>query len=134
MTLQAPAPAGPLLTTRAELVAMLEAAGIRTHEVTDGRVATPCVLVDPGAPWSTRAAMVAGAREVRWRVTVLAARIDNAASLDLLADTVDAVCRVLDSSRDWGSDDVASVRALELGGATYLAADVTALTTYTIRR
>lgn len=122
-----------LLDTRAELVAILEGTGLRTHEVTDGRIVTPCAIVDPGQPWSARAAMVPGGREVRWRVTILAARIDNHGSLNLLATTADQVMDALDRARDWGTLDLGTVRALELAGATYLAADLVATTIYSRR-
>jgi hypothetical protein len=133
MTLAAHA-GGHLRTTRAELVAILEAGGLTVQDAVDGRVATPTVLLDPGTPWSTRAAISRGAREVRWRITILAARIDNTGSLDLLSDTADTVAALLDAAPDWGSEDVTNVRALTFAGATYLAADVEAITTYVPRR
>ena len=79
-----------LADERAAIVGALAAAGVRT--ATTGRIATPCVLVEPGDPWSEphRLAGTRG-RVSRWRLTAIAGAADRNAAYDELATLVDLV-------------------------------------------
>jgi hypothetical protein len=76
-----------LLESRAAIIAALEARGIRT--ATAGKLAAPCVLVEPGDPWS-EPQRVPG-RVGRWRLSAIAGRTDTEAALAALATLVDEV-------------------------------------------
>jgi len=77
---------------RAAILAALVNAGIRT--ATTGKLAPPCVLVEPGDPWSEprRLGSSSGVgRLSRWRLTAIALAADKDGAYDELADLVDRV-------------------------------------------
>jgi hypothetical protein len=74
-----------LLDSRARILAALEAGGIRAS--TSGRFAAPCVIVEPGDPWSEPVRMPG--RVARWRLTAVGGRADSEGTLELLAGLVD---------------------------------------------
>lgn len=85
-----------LLDGRAALLAALEAAAIATA-TSSGSFAAPCVIVEPGDPWTVPVRLPG--RLSRWRLTAVAGRADTEGSLELLADLVDqvdAALRVVD--------------------------------------
>lgn len=71
----------------AALLAALEAGGIRA--ATGGQLAAPCVLVEPGDPWSEPVRMPG--RLSRWRLSAIAGAVDTSASVAELAELVDRV-------------------------------------------
>jgi len=75
---------------RGAILAALAAAGVRT--ATTGQLAAPCVLVEPGDPWTEphRLASVRG-RVSRWRLTAVAGAADRNAAYEELGDLVDRV-------------------------------------------
>jgi hypothetical protein len=76
-----------LSVARTSVIDALDAAGIRT--ATGGKLAAPCVLVEPGDPW-TEPRRLPG-RVSRWRLTIVAGTVDTTAAVDELADLVDRV-------------------------------------------
>jgi hypothetical protein len=84
-----------LLASRTRILEALAAGGIRT--ATTGKLAAPCVIVEPGDPWSEPVRMPG--RVARWRLTAVGGRSDSEGTLALLADLVDganAALRTLD--------------------------------------
>lgn len=76
-----------LADERGAILAALEAGGIRT--AIGGKLTAPCVLVEPGDPWSEPRR--APGRVGRWRLTAIAGAVDTLAAVDELADLVDRV-------------------------------------------
>jgi hypothetical protein len=76
-----------LADDRGAILAALEATGIRT--ATGGMLTAPCVLVEPGDPWSEPRRLPA--RVSRWRLTAIAGAVDTLAGQDELAELVDRV-------------------------------------------
>jgi hypothetical protein len=84
-----------LLDARAVILAALEAAAVASS-TNAGSFAAPCVLVEPGDPW-TEPQRLPG-RLTRWRLTAVAGRADAEGALELLGglvDQVDAALRVV---------------------------------------
>jgi len=77
-----------LLDSRARITAALEAAEVATA-TSSGSFAAPCVIVEPGDPWSEPDRLPG--RRSRWRLTAVAGRVDSESALVLLGDLVDAV-------------------------------------------
>lgn len=75
------------LDDRSRILTALEAAGVRA--ATTGRLAAPCVLVEPGDPWSEPRRLPG--RATRWRLTALAGKPDAAGALGELGELVDRV-------------------------------------------
>jgi hypothetical protein len=75
------------LDARDRITAGLEAGGIRAS--TTGQFAAPCVLVEPGDPWSS--AQYLPRRVSRWRLTIVAGRADSEGALELLGELIDSV-------------------------------------------
>ena len=73
---------------RSTILAALEAGGIRT--ATGGKLAAPCILLEPGDPWTEprRAAPTRG-RVSRWRLSAIPAAVDTVAAIDELAGMID---------------------------------------------
>lgn len=85
---------------RAAILTALEAGGIRT--ATGGKLSAPCVLVEPGDPWSDPRRGGLGTRVGRWRLTAIAGAVDTSAGVEELAelvDRVDAALRPLDGAQ-----------------------------------
>lgn len=72
---------------RGRILSALEAAGIRT--ATGGKLTAPCVLVEPGDPWSEPRRLPA--RVSRWRLTAIAGAVDTGSGVEELAELVDLV-------------------------------------------
>ena len=82
------------LVDRDRLIAGLEGAGIRT--ATGGQLSAPCVLIEPGDPWSEPRRMPG--RVSRWQLAAIAGRADTTgayAELAELIDTIDAGIRTV---------------------------------------
>jgi hypothetical protein len=77
------------MSTRALILAAIEAAGVRAH--TTGQFAAPCVIVEAGDPWAAVDLSLGKRRTTRWRLTIVAGRADSEAALDTLAGMVDTV-------------------------------------------
>ena len=77
-----------LTDARSQLAAALTAAGIRS--TFSGRLAAPCVLIEPAEPWLSREALGRGL-ESRWRCTAIAGRTDTQSAYDELAAMIDAI-------------------------------------------
>ena len=92
-----------LVDERAAIAGALEAGGIRV--ATTGAIAAPCVLLEPGDPWSEPRR--APGRVGRWRLTAIAGVADTTAALGELGelvDLVDVALRRLDGAQlpTWG--------------------------------
>lgn len=74
-----------LLEARARLQSALETAGVRT--ATTGRLSAPCVLIEPGDPWTEPVGLPR--RLSRWRLTALGGKADSEGSFAALADLID---------------------------------------------
>jgi hypothetical protein len=89
-----------LMADRQRILDALEAAGVAY--ATGGQLAPPCVVVEPGSPWSTPDRLPG--RRSRWRLTLFAGAATG--SLDQLAELVDQVDTALRpvtiSSPTWG--------------------------------
>jgi hypothetical protein len=89
-----------LMADRQRILDALELAEVPT--ATDGQIAPPCVLVEPGSPWSAPDRLPG--RRSRWRLTLFAGRASG--SLEQLAELVDQVDTALRpvavSSPIWG--------------------------------
>lgn len=82
-----------LLSSRAAILAALEAGGVNT--ATTGKFSAPCVLVEAGDPWAAVDLSLGRRRTGRWRLTAVAGRADSEGVIELLADLVDTVDRAL---------------------------------------
>ena len=78
-----------LVDERTAILAALEAGGIRA--ATGGKLAPPCVLVEPGDPWSVPERAAPGGRVGRWRLTAIALAADRLAAYDELASAIEAI-------------------------------------------
>lgn len=76
-----------LAGARALLIAGLQAEGVRT--ATRGQWSAPCVLIEPGDPWSEP--VRSPGRLSRWRLTAIAGRADSDGALEQLGELVDAI-------------------------------------------
>lgn len=77
---------------RRAILDALTGAGVRT--ATAGQLSAPCVLVEPGDPWSEPRRLGSSAgrgRTSRWRLTAIASAADRNAAYDELAVLVDQV-------------------------------------------
>lgn len=83
---------------RARLLSALETSGVRT--ATGGQLSAPCVLVEPGDPWSEPVRLPG--RISRWRLTAIGGRADTEGaylSLGDLIDGCDVALRKLDGAQ-----------------------------------
>src|SRR5580765_3061943 len=76
-----------LLDARARILAGLEAGGVASS--TTGQFSAPCVLVEPGDPWSVPDRLPR--RLSRWKLTAVAGRTDSEGAIETLAELVDQV-------------------------------------------
>jgi len=72
---------------RARILVALELGNVRS--ATTGKFAAPCVLVEPGDPWSVPDSLH-GRRLTRWKLTAIAGRTDSEAAIETLCELVDA--------------------------------------------
>jgi hypothetical protein len=82
-----------LLSSRAAILAALEAGGVNT--ATTGKFSAPCVLVEAGDPWAAVDLSLGRRRTGRWRLTAVAGRSDSEGVIEKLADLVDEVDRAI---------------------------------------
>lgn len=116
-----------LTDARADLVALLTAAGVRVIESpSTGQMVPPAALVVPGAEWVIANTQL-GAQlhgHVSLTVTFLAGRIAAGASLDELETLVELALPVLAPAK-WVLGTIAEPFALTIAGTEYLAASAT---------
>jgi hypothetical protein len=110
-----------ILVSRAALLDALAGAGVRT--ATGGRLTAPCVLVEPGDPWSSPARMPG--RNGAWRLTALAGKADTEAAYAALGDLIDAVDAALRSLAGAQLPTWSRPLDLEYGGTVYAATSAT---------
>jgi hypothetical protein len=75
---------------RAAIVAALEAQGVRV--ATTAQLSAPCVLVEPGDPWTEPGRLGASSgrgRTSRWRLWAIAGAADRNAAYDEIATLID---------------------------------------------
>jgi len=106
-----------LSDSRAAIVDALEAGGVAA--ATTGQLSAPCVLLEAGDPWSTPQRMPG--RVGRWRLTAIAGRTDSDASLEELAELVDAIDVALGPLAGVELPTWARPVDYKLGGVTYAA-------------
>lgn len=82
-----------LLSSRAAILAALEAGGVNT--ATTGKFSAPCVLVEAGDPWAAVDLSLGRRRVARWRLYAIAGRADSDGVIELLAELVDQVDRAI---------------------------------------
>lgn len=104
-----------LLESRARILEAFAGAGIRT--ATTGRLAAPCVIVEPGDPW-TEPVRLPG-RVARWRLTAVGGRSDSEGTLALLAELVDDVIDALRTIEGCQAPTFARPFDLAIEGGTY---------------
>ena len=110
--------------SRDRITGSLTAGGVRV--ATGGKFAAPCVLVEPGDPWTEPARMPG--RLVRWKLTAVGGRADTEAAIEVLGELVDDVDAALRAgSRSISLPSWAMPVDLTLGGVAY-AASVAAIT------
>ena len=76
-----------ILEARQRILDALEGAGVRSS--TTGAFAAPCVLIEPGDPWSAPDRLPR--RLCRWRCTAVAGRADAEGALELLGELIESV-------------------------------------------
>jgi hypothetical protein len=74
-----------LIEARGRLISALETNGVRTAK--GGQLAAPCVLIEPGDPWTEPHRMPG--RNTRWRLTAIGGKADADASYVALGDLID---------------------------------------------
>jgi hypothetical protein len=78
-----------LLSSRAAILAALEAGGVNT--ATTGKFSAPVVIVEAGDPWAAVDLSLGRRRTGRWRLTLVAGRADSDGVIESLAELVDRV-------------------------------------------
>jgi hypothetical protein len=109
-----------LLASRTRILEALDAGGIRL--ATTGRLAAPCVLIEPGDPWAAWERMPG--RVYRWRLTAIGGRADSEGSLLELAELVDKIDAALlggAMTRSTQLPSWAMPSDVSLGGVAYAA-------------
>lgn len=106
-----------LLVSRGEIISALEAGGVRV--AVTGRLTAPCVLIEPGDPWSEWGRMPG--RNGRWRLSAIAGKADSEAALAALADLIDAIDLALKALYGIQLPQWSRPLDLELGGTIYAA-------------
>ena len=104
-----------LLDSRARILEALDAGGIRT--ATTGKFAAPCVLIEPGDPWSEPVRMPG--RVARWRLTAVGGRADSDGALEILGGIVDGANAALRTIDGCQAPTWARPFDLVLGGVSY---------------
>lgn len=99
-----------LAEDRTVILEALNAGDVRT--ATGGQLAAPCVLVEPGDPWSEPRRLPG--RVSRWRLSAIAGAADTLAGYDELAelvDRVDAALRTIDGCQlpTWAGPTIVDV-------------------------
>lgn len=78
-----------LFASRTRILDALEAGGVNAS--TTGQFSAPCVLVEAGDPWAAVDLSLGARRTGRWRLTLVAGKVDADGVLEALAELVDAV-------------------------------------------
>lgn len=111
-----------LTSSRLALGTALDAWGLRVA-YDPGLVTPPAVLVAATDPWVTPTQLATVAHQVRWRVVVVAGRVDVVVTVqeleELVASVVDALAALPDG---WGRPTFDGPGTTDLAGVTYLAA------------
>lgn len=77
-----------LMATREAIDTALTQGGLRVSGT--GQFTAPCVLLEAGDPWAGVDLSLRGKRTARWRLTLVAGRVDSTAALETLAELVDS--------------------------------------------
>lgn len=77
-----------LKASRDAIIAALQAGGLTV--ATTGQFAAPCVLVEPGEPWAAVDLSLGRKRTGRWKLTLVAGRVDTEGNQEKLMDLIDS--------------------------------------------
>lgn len=109
-----------LTTARAELLAALDAASIRTFYGM-GQFTAPCARIFPAEPWIDLGGLANGRRIQRWEVWAVAGRTDALATFDDLEAMVSAIDSAIAGLKGWGSPLWRRPAVTDMGGTKYFA-------------
>lgn len=113
-----------LLDARDAILTALEVAGLKAF--TTGRLTAPCILVEPGDPWSGPSQLRGGGRRLtRWQLTAIAGKANSAGAYAALATLVDGVDTALLDLRDCQLPVWAQPHDYLLGSVPYAASVAT---------
>ena len=109
-----------LKTSRGELLAALDTAGIRVYYGM-GTFQSPCVRIFPAEPWVEASGMAGGRRTQHWEVWCVAGKSDAIANYDELEDLVQRVNGALVGLAGWSHPAWRRPAITDMGGTKYLA-------------
>lgn len=115
---------GEIAASRAELVAALEAAGVRVPAPGDPLI-VPGAWVRAGEPWLAPWSVgPPGSRLARWSVLLIAGRADSTAAQTELEALAGAALPALDELARWSAPTAARAVSAEIFGTAYLVAEL----------
>ena len=109
-----------LKSARAELLAALDAAGIRVYYGM-GTFQSPCARIFPAEPWIDESGMLGGRRSQHWEVWAVAGKSDAIANYDELEDLVQRINDALVALSGWSHPAWRRPAVTDMGGTKYLA-------------
>jgi hypothetical protein len=108
-------------STRLDLQAALEAAGVRT--VFRGQAfATPCAIISPDDPWLAPSDLGGGRRAIRWRVWAVSGVADANGNYTDVEALMAAIVAALDPLPGWTLVTFSAPLMADIAGSTYTAA------------
>jgi hypothetical protein len=109
-----------LTDARAELLAALEAAGVRAFYGM-GTFAAPCARIFPSEPWVEVSGRFNGRRTQTWEVWAVAGRTDSMATFDELESMVVSIDSAIDALQSWSHPTWRRPAVTDMGGTKYFA-------------
>jgi hypothetical protein len=109
-----------LTTARGELLAALEAAGIRSYYGV-GAFAAPCARIFPADPWVQLSGLAGGRRTQQWEVWAVAGRSDALATFDELEALVMQINAAVETLPHWNRPSWRRPTVTDMGGTKYFA-------------
>lgn len=121
---------GPILTCQAELVAIIEAAGVSVLDVVSGRFIAPCAIIEPGDPFVGPSSLSGKWRTIRWRVVLVVGATTGAATVQRMAALTERIVLAIGNAPGWTTPTVSGPRLVRVVGIEggYTAAELTAET------
>jgi hypothetical protein len=109
-----------LKASRAELLAALDASGIRAFYGM-GVFQSPCARVFPAEPWVEASGMAGGRRTQHWEIWAVAGKSDAVANYDELEELVQSINDALVGLVGWSHPAWRRPAVTDMGGTKYLA-------------